>query len=436
MRSYPRYKQSGVEWIGNIPEHWEETKIQYLLYVISGNGFPEDLQGRQEGRFPFFKVSDINFNGKSVSDAKNYVSEEDVLIRRWKVIPKQSILAPKIGEALRKNHRKINDIECLIDNNMMAIYSKQYKDFDISWLYYLFCIIDMQWFANPGTVPSVSIDKFKLSLIPYAPILEQNTIADYLDSHIPKIDSIIEKKQRLIGLLKEQRTAIINQAVTKGLNPEVEMKKSGVEWLGEIPEHWAIKQLKYCAIIRSGQVDPRIEKYRYMLLIAPNHIESKTGRLLYTETAEEQGAESGKYTFKNRDILYSKIRPHLQKACLARGEGLCSADIYAIKTTDEIIPEFFLHFILTDRFTSYTVERSMRVAMPKINRDDLTKSFIAFPEKEEQKQIAEYIQQEAAMIDGMVSRIEREIDLIQEYRTALISEVVTGKIDVRLEAES
>lgn len=128
MRSYPRYKQSGVEWIGNIPEHWEETKIQYLLYVISGNGFPEDLQGRQEGRFPFFKVSDINFNGKSVSDAKNYVSEEDVLIRRWKVIPKQSILAPKIGEALRKNHRKINDIECLIDNNMMAIYSKQYKD--------------------------------------------------------------------------------------------------------------------------------------------------------------------------------------------------------------------------------------------------------------------------------------------------------------------
>jgi type I restriction enzyme S subunit len=268
--------------------------------------------------------------------------------------------------------------------------------------------------------------------IPYPPLSEQQQIVSYLDTKTQQIDKLVQNKQQKIKLLQEKRTAVINQAVTKGLNPDVEMKDSGVEWIGQIPKGWGLSKLKYCISIRGGQVNPQEPEQLEKILIAPNHIQSKTGVLLYTETAKEQGAESGKYLFETEDVLYSKIRPKLRKVCIAQGDGLCSADMYPIKTDRNfMIPQFLLYTLLGEKFSQYTEERSLRVAMPKVNREDVENYIIALPSVNEQISICEYITSNNNKFDDLISKEQRKIELMKEYRKSLISDAVTGKIDVR-----
>ncbi len=213
-------------------------------------------------------------------------------------------------------------------------------------------------------------------------------------------------------------------------------KDSGVEWLGEIPAHWEVRQFRYCAKIANGQVDPRQDVYKDMVLIAPNHIKSGTGRILYTETADEQGADSGKYLVKKGDVIYSKIRPALKKACLALEEGLCSADMYPLTPHEGILAEFLLFVILSEWFTKFTVLESERVAMPKVNRESLNGFLVVVPPQREQEEIISYINHETVRIDTLIAKIHEGIEKLKEYRTALISATVTGKIDVRNEVAS
>ena len=158
-------KDSGIEWLGKVPKHWKIGKIRFAFSVTSGNGFPDDLQGKSEGKYPFYKVSDINLPGTNVSEANNYVSKEDVLTRRWNVILKGSILLAKIGAALAKNHRKVSLMDCLIDNNMMAVTPSDING-SLKYHYYLMSVIQMEWFSNPGAVPSVDMNRFLSFYIP------------------------------------------------------------------------------------------------------------------------------------------------------------------------------------------------------------------------------------------------------------------------------
>ena len=201
----------------------------------------------------------------------------------------------------------------------------------------------LEWRKEGATVESLELDLVANTQTPLPTLTEQRAIATFLDRETAKIDALVAKKERLVELLQEQRTALITNAVTKGLDPKVRMKDSGVEWLGKIPAHWVIQKWRYCCRITNGQVAPDNEQYRDRLMIAPNHIESGTGRILYTETADEQGAKSGKYIVKSGDIIYSKIRPALNKACIASGEWLCSADMYPVAiTVKDLRPKFLL----------------------------------------------------------------------------------------------
>ncbi len=187
----------------------------------------------------------------------------------------------------------------------------------------------------------------------------------------------------------------------------------------------------YAAEIAEGQVDPTVEPYRYMPLIAPDHIESRSGRLLSIETAEEQHALSGKYLCQRGDVIYSKIRPALMKACLAPAEGLCSADMYPLRPVSALLSDRFLLFILlSDHFTDFAVLQSQRVAMPKINREALRSFLLLIPPLSEQHAIADYLDTETARIDALIKEAEETITLMQEHRSALISACVTGKVKV------
>ncbi|MEM7535075.1 MAG: restriction endonuclease subunit S, partial [Chloroflexota bacterium] len=263
-------------------------------------------------------------------------------------------------------------------------------------------------------------------------IQEQQTIANFLDTKCAEIDALITEKERLVELLHEKRRTLISHAVTKGLDPAVPMKPSGIEWIGDIPAHWNVRKFRYCASISSGQVDPRQEPYAQMFMIAPNHIESGTGRLLQLETANEQGAESGKYIYKAGCVIYSKIRPELRKVCIATVDGLCSADMYPLTPNQHVITaEFLLFSLLSEGFSQFAILESMRVAMPKINRESLNDCYLVLPPMEEQNRITKTISEQTALMESTSDEITQSIQHLQEYRTALISAAVTGKIDVR-----
>jgi type I restriction enzyme S subunit len=201
--------------------------------------------------------------------------------------------------------------------------------------------------------------------------------------------------------------------------------------LGEVPEHWSILTFQRCVHVAEGQVDPEEEPYASMTLIAPNHVESSSGRILALETALEQGAESGKYLCQPSDVIYSKIRPALRKVCLSPGDCLCSADMYPLRPFGCLIREFLFWFILSEQFSSQSVLESERVAMPKINRESLKAVRIGVPSLPEQESIVRHLESESSRIDALVTESQRAIDLLKERRSALISAAVTGKIDVR-----
>lgn len=275
----------------------------------------------------------------------------------------------------------------------------------------------------------------------WPPLPEQTAIADFLDRETGRIDTLVAKKRRLIALLKEKRTALISRTVTRGLpadaarefglEPHTRFKDSGIEWLGQVPEGWVIVKFSREVKIAEGQVDPEREPYSSMVLIGPEHVEAGTGLLISEATAEDQAAISGKYYCHEGDVIYSKIRPALRKVVKAKSDCLCSADMYPLRGTDKLLNDYIYWLFLSDQFAAWSVLEADRVAMPKINRSTLNELRLPVPPTPEQTAIAAYLDRETAKIDRLTEKVDAAIARLQEYRTALITAAVTGKIDVR-----
>ena len=245
FRRYSEHKDSGVGWLGEMPAHWEVGRLKDHGILIGGAGFPHDYQGTEDEVLPFYKVGDLSASsdGRYMGKGPHTVSFEIAAKLRAHVIPEQSIIYAKIGAALLLNRRRITTMACCIDNNMSA-YLPHREDLASKWAFYWTTIVDFAGLANPGAVPSLSEgDQVDIPIV-VPPMAEQRAIAAFLDRETAKIDGLVARKERLIELLQEKRTALITRAVTRGLDPNVPMKDSGVEWLGEIPAHWDTKKVK------------------------------------------------------------------------------------------------------------------------------------------------------------------------------------------------
>jgi type I restriction enzyme, S subunit len=205
-------------------------------------------------------------------------------------------------------------------------------------------------------------------------------------------------------------------------------------WLGRIPEDWVESRFRYEVFISGGQVDPRVEPWSDMVLVAPNHIESGTGRLLGRETAADQGADSGKYVVAAGQILYSKIRPALNKVAIAVEDCLCSADMYAISLPDRLDTRFARYFMSAKPFHDFATAMSMRVKMPKVNREELADGPWLLPQLPEQRAVADYLDRETARIDTLIEEQQCLIEMLRERRVAVVrhaTELAQGS-EVRL----
>ncbi|MBM5091359.1 restriction endonuclease subunit S [Vibrio parahaemolyticus] len=419
MMPYSAYKNSKLDWLGDIPSHWDLVKL--------GACFQE----RNE------KVSDKDFAALSVTKngilpQMEHVAKTDAGDNRKKVCIGDFVINSRSD---RKGSSGTSDYDGSVSLISIILEPRLYEPRFAHHLLRSYNFQEEFYKYGKGIVAdlwSTRYSDMKNIFVPLMPVDEQKAIATFLDRETLRIDSLIEEKQTFIKLLKEKRQALISYVVTKGLNPNVEMQDSGIEWIGQVPKHWEMIKFSHFVSIRNGQVDPTIEPWSNRILIAPNHIESGSGKIIKKETAAEQGADSGKYLCKKGEVIYSKIRPALAKACICEeDEAICSADMYPISCDSRMKNEYLLWLILSSEFTRYAILESERIAMPKINRDSLGKIKFPVPPITEQNAALNYIKTNTEKIERLIEHTNTSIELLQEHRISLISAAVTGKIDVR-----
>ena len=261
--------------------------------------------------------------------------------------------------------------------------------------------------------------------IPLPSIPTQREIANFLDRKTGQINELIRIKERRIELLQEQRTALINQAVTKGLDPNVEMKPSGVEWIGEIPKHWKIGKIKHIATFVNEKSTPETDAIK----ISPENIESETGKVLdFYSSYNSVGVK-----FQAGDVLFNKLRVYLNKVVFAEYDGYSLGEMIVIRPSLQDMGKYLFYLMLSGRFIEYCDAISYGVKMPRTAVDDILDAQIPMTSDQEQAQIANFLDRKTQQIDELISAEHRKIALLKEYRQSLISEVVTGKIDVQSE---
>ncbi len=442
-KPYPKDKPSAVEWLDDVPDHWNVTRGRYCMQVNPPSTRLHEMDPEDEvslvpmemigeyGGINLERSCRIGETGSSYTEFEN----GDVVVAKITPCFENGKGALAVGLL---NGAAYGTSELHVLRALDAVERRFLFYVTMSSIYRKAGEAQMYGAGGQKRVPSEFNSDYRFVIPPKD---EQTAISDFLDLQTGKLDALVAKKRALIERLAEKRTALISRTVTRGLPPDVaraagldphpKLKSSGVDWIGDVPVHWKIKKFSREVRIAEGQVDPEAEPYANMLLVAPNHIESQTGRMLSSETATDQGAESGKYFSRKGEVLYSKIRPALAKVTIAPEDCLCSADMYPMSGKGAIDNGYLRWLILSKQFTAWSVLEADRVAMPKINRETLNELRIPVPPVFEQHAIAHYLDRESAKNDRMVAKIEAAIERLMEYRGALITAAVTGKIDVR-----
>ena len=429
LQPYPSYRPSGIPWLGDAPGHWEVTRLKAVARIRYGLGQPprESPTG-----LPLIRATNVS-RGRIVETDLLRIDPEDVPIGRDAFLREKEIIVVRSG-AYTADSAIVPKAYAgsVAGYDMVLTATKAIPEFLAAALLAGYLRDDQLVIASTRAAqPHLNVDELGTSVVLLPTLEEQTAIVRFLDHADEQIQRYIAGKERLIALLEEERQALVHQAVTRGLDLSVRLKPSGVEWLGEVPDHWEVARFARQVNIAEGQVDPKIEPYVSMLMIAPNHVEPGTGRLLSRETAYEQGAISGKYLCRAGDVVYSKIRPALAKVLLAPTDCLCSADMYPLRPRNSLQSDYLFWLLLSTGFTAWSVLQSDRVAMPKINRQTLNNVHIPLPPISEQASIVQHLIEATAKASRAIDRARRQIDLMNEYRTRLIADVVTGKVDVR-----
>ncbi len=412
MRPYSSYKESGFDWLGQIPDHWEVNWLKNLFYFEKGTDaqkFTVDFVAGNPGRYPVYSGQTEN---EGVLGYINSFCYDTLPV----------IFVTTVG-ARAMSTKLISGKFSLSQNCAMVI--PNIKEMDIRYFHYFLMSAFLYEKGKISLImqPSLRFSDLAQYKVLFPPLAEQLVIADYLDRKTAQIDTLIAKKQKQIDLLQEQRTAIITQAVTKGLNPSVPMKDSGFDWLGEIPAHWNQKRIKYIAPRRVEQVKNDDERG---LLLSLDSIESKTGRLIGNGTFEGQGNK-----FAKGDILFCKLRPYLCKVIIAPQEGVAVSDLLVLNPSPEVEKRYLFYRMLESNFISVVDGSTYGAKMPRASWDFIGNLITPLPPFSEQRAIADFLDRKTDQIDNLSFEMQRSIDLLLEYRTSLISAVVTGKIDVR-----
>lgn len=430
-QAYAEYKDSGVQWIGNIPKDWKflrgKWKFKSLKEVnrdlqcmdrlaLTMNGVIERSIDSDEGLQP------AEFSGYQIF-------EKDDLV--FKLIDLENFKTSRVGLVFKRGIM-----------SPAYIRLKPFVGTDSKFFYYFYFDLYLRGVYNQiggqGVRSALNATDLLEIEVCIPSLSEQKLIANFLDHETTKIDHLIEKQKQLIELLKEKRQAVISHAVTKGLNPNVPMKDSGVEWLGEVPEHWEIKQNKYLLeFVTSGSrgwaqyyADTGSLFFRIANLTRDT-IEPKLESIQYVEPPK--GSEGERSKIKINDLLIS-ITADLGSVCVADAsikDGYVSQHVALCRPIKICVSRWLAYFILSDCAKEQFLGSGYGGTKIQLSLEDIKELIIAVPPRNEQLQISEYIDEKLTQYEHLICQAEKLIGTLQERRTALISAAVTGKIDVR-----
>ena len=422
MKKYDSYKDSGIEWIGEIPNHWNISRYRYFYFSNMGvTLLKEDV--KEDGIYPVYSATETDVLFGYVDEASVILNEGDIVI-------------PARGNSI--GHIKV--VTSPSTSTQTTIYSKKIsQNIETNFVKYFLQGLREHLFQFDRTaIPQITVNQVKNNPLVIPPPEEQIAIAHYLDRKTAEIDELIADKKRLLELYEEEKNAIINQAVTKGINPDVPMKDSGIEWLGEIPEHWETVNFNHYVFLRHGYqfrnfdfTSTGIKVIKITQLKASGELEVNDVSYI----SEDRLDEFRDILIVEGDILMALTGGTIGKIIRAPEIEEPLLQNYRVGNffpKKELITKDFLFWVLSSDLILKQIFYDQReTGQPNIGKEDFGRMFFVLPSStNEQDKIVEFIKSEINRIDAKKAKTKKLIDLLTEYRTALISEVVTGKIKV------
>lgn len=431
MKKYEAYKDSGIEWIGEIPEEWEKIRLAFTGKFSKGSGVSKaDLS---EDGFPVVLYGDIytkydlstnrlqRFISKEVAESATKIKNGDLLLTA----------SGETKEDIGKCLAYTGDAEAYAGGDVIILTPKKFNSLFLS---YVLNSEKVRWEKAKMSRGEIVVHIYSSILrdifIPFPSFHEQATIANYLDQKTSQLNKLIAKKERLIELLQEERTAIVNHAITKGLDSNVPMKDSGIDWLGEIPEHWEVRKNAWLF----SEVDERGFPDLPILQVSINT--GVTLRDFSEDKIQPIMNDLSDYKMATKGYLaFNKMRMWQGAVGVSPVNGLISPDYTVAKPKENVNTLFYSRLFRTEMY-KIQIDRFSRGIAKDRNRlywDGFREIQSVFPPVSEQNEIVKFIESEELRIGTLILKIQNEIELIQEYKIALISDVVTGKVDVRNE---
>lgn len=413
LKPYPEYKEIGLPWLKNIPSHWSVIRNKNVLVEQKA------IVGEKSNDFKLLSLTKQGVIYRDLENAKGKFPKE---FNTYKIVEKDNLIFCLFD--LDETPRTVGI------SSHSGMITGAYDVFKINnvnshYVFYYYLSIDNIKGLKPlysGLRKVVKMPVLLSTKLPIPPRIEQDQIVKYLDYKISKINKFIKSKKREIELLKELKQAEINSAVTKGLNPNAPMKDSGIDWFGEIPKHWEVRRLKKCVKLINEKGSPNGGIY-----IGLENIVSWTGKYIKTSTPDADGISN---QFIKNDILYGKLRPYLAKCIIAEFDGICSSELLVLR--DFIGVNSYLQMVLISYdLINYINSSTYGAKMPRASWNFIGNCSIPLPPADEQQSIINCLNKKIESLDKLISAIEQKIAFAQEYKTSLISDVVTGKVDVR-----
>lgn len=436
LKPYPEYKDSGVEWIGEIPQNWEMRRLKYNCSVNPPGKKSLSDPKAKVNFLPMEKVSeegDYDLESKTeyenVSSGYTYFEDSDVLLA--KITPCFENGKGALVENLKYGFG-FGTTEFHILRYGTEIHPKYLYFLTKS---HLFRVIGEAFMEGAAGQKRVSTDFVKNFPMPTPSMAEQKLIVNYLEKKTSEIDLTIEKDTRLIELLKEKRTALINHVVTKGLDPTVKMKDSGVEWIGEIPEDWELRKISQSFdIIGSGTTPKSQEERYYDAGDVPWVITGDLNDDILNDTSKKITKEAFRdYStlkmYQKNSLIIAMYGATIGKISLLNFEACVNQACCVLANSKILKSRFVFYWFLGNK--NSIISLSYGGGQPNISQDVIKTLKIQVPPKEKQSEIVRHLEQETSKIDLTIQKIQEHIKLLEEYKKSLIHHVVTGKMDVR-----
>ena len=413
---YDSYKPSGIDWIGDIPSHWKSERLRYVCEFR--NGYTPSKANEEywsDGTIPWYRMEDIRETGRFLKESKQYISAEAVkgcglfeagsfILATTATIGEHAML---IVDSLA-NQRFTN---LKIRKSLSHPVTKEF------FFYYLYVIDEFcKSTTKTTTFPAMDMTDLRNFGVSIPPLAEQETIAAWLDKKCGEIDAAIAKVDREIGLIDELKQSEISRVVTRGLNPDAPLRPSGIDWVGDIPEHWTKCRFKNFMYLKTKPSCSQVK-------VGLENLESGSGKFIESDTEfEGNGVE-----FCHSDILYGKLRPYLRKVWLAEFSGNAVGDFFIFGNYSNSAASYLKYLLLSDGFTKQADGSTFGAKMPRVSSEFILTLPFYLPPLTEQQAIADYLDKKCAEIDGLKAKLTKKRDTLTELRQSIISEVVTGK---------